>query len=264
MLACRACGPSSECRPPSSAPFPTPTPAPRQLLSVFFAFEKCVALREDLSKVERKSHLETATKALREYGEPPGDDDELLAVGGIMDSMQSSSMSRGASWDPSHVSAIIMRTMFPDASVRERANVLFAGWKPHSRSPSPSLRQLEPMAMGIDSFLGGGGAGGAAAVSISGKAWPAPSQRADPAAAKAGHAARASLGYGSDEDGGMGSNSVSKSRGVSRRNRGESEGGDDFSAAAPPSRAAAAAPGNSGVSAFSKSLGKGGGLFGRR
>ena len=50
--------------------------------AVFLAFEKCAALREDLTKAEKKAQVEAATRALLEYGEPPGDNDELMSLMG--------------------------------------------------------------------------------------------------------------------------------------------------------------------------------------
>ena len=47
---------------------------------MYLALEKVVAMREDLSKAERKAQLEGAFKALMEYGEPPGDEDEMLLM----------------------------------------------------------------------------------------------------------------------------------------------------------------------------------------
>lgn len=124
-----------------------------------------MALREDLGKADRKAQLEAATRALLEYGEPPGDDDELMsAMGGLGlgggGSLHSASMSHGASWEPASVTASIYRSMFPTAG--ERARVLFANWVPPQRAASPP-RPEAPASMDASLFgLSGGGPGGGA------------------------------------------------------------------------------------------------------
>lgn len=131
-------------------PIAPPTAPPFDINAVFLAFERCVALREDLSKAERKSALEAGSKALLEYGQPPSDDDsdDLLSSAG----MRGASMSQGtSSWQPAHVTGTIYRGLYPNAG--ERARVLFANWVPPAQPSPPPLP-----AMSVTSFLGGSGA----------------------------------------------------------------------------------------------------------
>jgi len=126
--------------------------------AVFLAFEKCVGLREDLAKGDKKAQLEAAQRALLEYGEPPGDDDELAMALGGLGGLHGASMSHGATWDPAGVTGSIYRALFPAAG--ERARVLFAGWTPPERSRGAAASPGGPMSMDASMFgLGGGGGG---------------------------------------------------------------------------------------------------------
>jgi hypothetical protein len=79
--------------------------------AVFLAFERCVTLREDLNKTEKKSLVDEGTKLLRDFGQPPeeGDDDALMSLGGALGAgvMHGASMSQGASWSTAQVTATI-------------------------------------------------------------------------------------------------------------------------------------------------------------
>ena len=123
---------------------------------VFLAFEKCIALRDDLNKNEKKLVIDQATAMLREFGEPPDtEDDDLSAAGdanvhgrGVMHGAFMSQ--RGFS--PAGVTASIYRALFPAAP--ERAKPLFKDWSPPVRPASP-----EPVAAPPPRGLSGRGAG---------------------------------------------------------------------------------------------------------
>lgn len=122
---------------------------------VFLAFEKVVAMREDLNKSARKSAIEMGTKLLREYGQPPEDPDEfLLSTGGMLGAgvMHGATMSQQGSWSPASVPDAIYRGLFPNAW--ERAKTLFAGWEPPA-APVVTQTSSGPAAFSLDSFMGG-------------------------------------------------------------------------------------------------------------
>lgn len=122
---------------------------------IFLTFEKCVQLREDLSKQDRKSLMEEATKILRDIGEPPEEDDDLVSLGGALGIgvMHGASMSQGNKWDPSHVTASIYRGMYPNVS--DRAKVLFKDWVPPVRETAIASPTTNHAEMSMDAFMGG-------------------------------------------------------------------------------------------------------------
>jgi hypothetical protein len=134
-------------------------PSLSPLLAVYLAFEKCVDMREDLNKADKKALKEEGKKILREVGEPPAEDDDLLATmaGGVM---QGSAMSQGIAGKPGNVTPAIYKSLFPAAT--KEANVLFAGWIPPVRSPIPSSSGAAAETS-MSAFLGGGAGAGAAA-----------------------------------------------------------------------------------------------------
>lgn len=132
--------------------------------AVFLSCERCVALREDLSKAERKSVMDEALKLLRDCGQPPEEDDDLHILGGALGVgvMHGASMSQGATWQPGHVTNAIYRSAFPNAA--ERSKVLFKDWVPPARPMSPTvpvelksssagLTSPQPASMSLDAFM---------------------------------------------------------------------------------------------------------------
>jgi Exocyst complex component Sec6/PH domain len=143
---------------------------------IFLAFERIIALREDLDKKAKKLVLEDAMKCLLEYGQPPEEEDDLLATVGMLGAggiMHGAAMSQGSSWNPANVTSAIYRAMFPQAL--ERSRTLFANWTPPVRAASPppapvsgpsagnfglsgSMREAaDAQSLDISSFLGNGG-----------------------------------------------------------------------------------------------------------
>jgi len=108
---------------------------PSASTQIYLALDRCVEMREDLSKKEKADARAEAKKVLLEVGEPPAEDDDLFSgqTGGIMHGV---SMAQGMEWRPAHVTIAIYKSIFPQAA--KEAQVLFAGWEPRIASPRAS------------------------------------------------------------------------------------------------------------------------------
>jgi len=161
-----------------------------------------MALREDLSKAERKSVAEEALKILRDCGQPPGEDDNLFAFGGLHGPgvMHGASMSQGAPWSPLGVTNAIFRSVFPSAP--DRAKVLFKDWVAPARltaasSPRPTAggglgsftspaTPAPTSGMSMDAFMGS--SAGTGRKEVASAPAPAPAVKVNSKAAPAGRA----------------------------------------------------------------------------
>ena len=105
---------------------------PSASTQIYLALDRCVEMREDLSKKEKVDARAEAKKVLFEVGEPPEEDDDLFSgqAGGVMHGV---SMAQGMEWRPAHVTIAIYKSIFPNAA--KEAQVLFAGWEPRIASP---------------------------------------------------------------------------------------------------------------------------------
>jgi hypothetical protein len=124
---------------------------PSASTQIYLALDRCVEMREDLSKKEKIDARAEAKKVLLEVGEPPEEDDDLFSgqTGGVMHGV---SMAQGMEWRPAHVTIAIYKSIFPQA-VKE-AQVLFAGWEPRIASPRAST-SIPAEEINMNAFLSG-------------------------------------------------------------------------------------------------------------